>query len=192
MDFGLQTASIYSRLPKCIVINIFVSGVITESNRYHTHFKELNQEDRELLTQFSNFLKGKHCQVFASPFDLRLPNAGEEDEDTTNVYQPDLVVVCDQSKLKGTGYYGTPELVIEILSPITIRNDKIWKFNKYEMAGVKEYWVVEPEGKFVTVFKLQENNRYGRPEAYIESDEIRVSIFPELLIDLESVFMAIR
>lgn len=146
---------------------------------------------RELLTQFNNYLKDKSCQVFASPFDLRLPEANETDEETTFVIQPDLVVICDKDGLKGTGYYGTPSLIIEISSPSTMRNDKIWKFNKYEKAGVKEYWIVEPEGRFITVFTLQENKRYGRPESYTESDKIKVSIFSDLTIDLASVFDSI-
>ena len=146
---------------------------------------------REFLTQFNNYLKGKPCQVFAAPFDLRLPEANERDEDTTFVVQPDLLIVCDKEGLKGTGYYGTPTLVIEISSPSTIRNDKIWKFNRYEKAGVKEYWIVEPDGKFVTVFTLQDNKRYGRPEAYTETDKIKVTAFPELIIDLAPVFVSI-
>ncbi len=144
-----------------------------------------------LLSQFYNFLSGKSCQVFAAPFDLRLPEGSEKDEDTIFVVQPDIVVVCDKSGLKGTGYYGTPTLVIEISSPSTTKNDKIWKFNKYEKAGVKEYWIVEPEGKIISVFTLQENNRYGRPESYTETDKVKVTVFPELIIDLSPVFASI-
>ncbi len=144
-----------------------------------------------LLSQFYNYLLGKTCQVFASPFDLRLPEGNEKDEDSTFVLQPDILVICDKSGLKGTGYYGTPTLVIEISSPSTAKNDKILKFNKYEKAGVKEYWIVEPEGKIISVFTLQENNRYGRPEAYTETDKVKVSVFPELIIDLAPVFASI-
>lgn len=146
---------------------------------------------RELLTQFNNYLKEKPCQVFASPFDLRLPETNEEDEETTFVVQPDIIVVCDKEGLKGTGYYGTPTLVIEISSPSTARTDKIWKFNKYEKVGVKEYWIVEPDGKFISVYTLQSNNRYGRPETFIETDMIKVSVFPDLTVELKPVFETI-
>jgi Uma2 family endonuclease len=146
---------------------------------------------RELLTQFNNYLKDKPCQVFASPFDLRLPETNEKDEETTFVVQPDIIVVCNKEGLKGTGYYGTPTLVIEISSPSTARSDKVWKFNKYEKAGVQEYWIVEPDGKFISVFALLPNNRYGRPESYTETDMIKVSVFPDFTVDLKPIFETI-
>lgn len=143
---------------------------------------------RELLTQFNNYLKDNPCQVFASPFDLRLPETNESDEETTFVVQPDILVVCDKEGLKGTGYFGTPTLVIEISSPSTARSDKVWKFDRYEKAGVKEYWIVEPDGKFISVFTLLSNNRYGRPESYTEKDKLEVSVFPGFTVDLKPVF----
>jgi Uma2 family endonuclease len=145
----------------------------------------------EIYRQISNYLVDKPCKVFTSPFDLRIPEENEKDEDTKNVLQPDLVVICDKKGLKGTGYYGIPDLIIEITSPSTSRKDRLVKFNKYEKAGVKEYWIVDPEGKFVSVFTLQENKRYGRPELYCEKDKIKVSIFPDLVIDLGVVFEGI-
>lgn len=144
-----------------------------------------------LLSQFYNYLLGKSCQVFASPFDLRLLNKEEKDEDSSNVFQPDIVVICNKDGLKGTGYSGTPTLIIEISSPSTTRNDRVLKFNKYEEARVKEYWIVEPDGKYISVFTIQEDNRYGRPESYTEEDKVPVSVFPDLLIDLASVFSTI-
>lgn len=145
---------------------------------------------RELMLQFGGYLRNSQCQVFAAPFDLRLPEIEEkvDDQDVTNVHQPDLLVVCDKSRLKGTGYYGIPSLVIEILSPSTVRNDRLLKFNIYEKFGVKEYWIVEPDAKLVSVFVLQDNNRYGRTELYTETDNVTVSIFPDLVIDLSKIF----
>lgn len=111
------------------------------------------------------------------------------DEEISNIIlQPDIVVVCDQSKLRKTGYFGVPDLIIEISSPTTARQDKLVKFNKFEKAGVNEYWIVEPDTKLVSVFTLQDNNRYGRPELYTEIDNVVVSLFPDLLIQLSSVF----
>lgn len=143
---------------------------------------------RELTRQFSNYLLRKSCEVFASPFDLRLADAEVKDEDVTNVYQPDLVVICDKSQLKGTGYFGIPDLVIEIISPSTAKNDRLLKFNMYEKFSVKEYWIIEPDMKLVSVFILQDNNRYGRPELYTETADVMVSIFSDLVINLDTVF----
>jgi len=64
------------------------------------------------------------------------------------VVEPDITIVCDSSKLDEKGCKGSPDLVIEILSPSTGKNDKLIKFNKYEKAGVKEYWIVEPDQKW--------------------------------------------
>lgn len=142
---------------------------------------------RELLLEFGGYLRGKPCHIFGAPFDLRLPLAAEADEDATYVLQPDLTVICDKAGLKGTGYFGVPELVVEVSSISTGKFDKVSKFNAYEKAGVREYWIVEPEQKVVSVFKLQDG-RYGRPETYTEEDNISVGIFPDLAIELKRVF----
>jgi len=141
----------------------------------------------DLARQFANYLQDKSCRVFTAPFDLRIPEANEKDEETINVVQPDIIIICDNSRLKKTGYYGVPELIIEVVSPSTGQKDKIEKFNLYEKAGVKEYWIVEPDEKVVMVFTLEEG-RYGRPQMYSEEDKVKVSIFDDLVIDLKPVF----
>lgn len=79
-------------------------------------------------------------------------------------------------------------MVIEIISPSIARKDKVEKFNIYEQAGVKEFWIVEPHEKIVSVFTLQNNQRYGRPDMYTEEDQVKVTIFNDLVIDLNKVF----
>lgn len=143
----------------------------------------------ELTSQFNAVLKGTSCRVFAAPFDLCIPEKDERDEEISNlIAQPDITIVCDVTKLRKTGYFGVPKLIVEISSPTTARKDKLIKFNKYEKAGVEEYWIVEPENKLITVFTLQENHRYGRPNVYSEDDKIQVNICQDLLIDLKPVF----
>ena len=142
---------------------------------------------RELIIQFGNYLKGKKCSVFSSPFDLILTN--EEDKmDGKNVFQPDLLVVCDSSKLMGTGDTGIPDLIIEIVSPSTARSDKFYKFNMYEKFGIKEYWIIEPDIKLLSVFTLNKDDRYGRPELYSEVDKVKVQVLKNLEINLSDVF----
>ena len=142
----------------------------------------------ELLTQFRNYFRDKECTAFSAPFDLRLLENNESDEESTTVLQPDILVICDKSKLKGTGYFGVPALIIEIVSPASSKIDKLYKFNKYEKAGVKEYWIAEPDYKIVSVYTLQDTGKYGRPDNYSEEDTIDVKSFPDLKIDLNQVF----
>lgn len=142
---------------------------------------------RELIIQFGTYLKGKECKVFSSPFDLILTTE-EDEKESRNVFQPDLLVVCDKNKLRGTGYFGVPDLIVEIVSPSTARSDKFYKFNMYEKFGVKEYWLIEPEISLLSVFTLNEKNRYGRPEIYSELDTVKVNVLESLKIDLSQVF----
>jgi Uma2 family endonuclease len=143
---------------------------------------------RELLVQFATFLKAKKCEIFDAPFDVRLPAPGESDETTGTVVQPDLVVVCDPSKLDERGCKGAPDLVIEILSPDSVVRDMKEKFVLYERAGVQEYWVVYPAEKMVMVFHRGSNGAYGRPANYTSEDRVLVGVLPELEIDLATVF----
>jgi Uma2 family endonuclease len=143
----------------------------------------------ELLTQFNNYLKEKPCKVYPAPFGVRLPQGNEKsDKEITTVVEPDIVIVCDHSKLDDLGCKGAPDLIVEIVSPTSVKNDILKKFNRYEKAGVREYWIVEPNGKIISVFLLGDNARYGRPEIYSEEDNIKVNIFLDFTIDLKSVF----
>lgn len=144
----------------------------------------------ELYRQFANYLQGKSCRVYHAPFCVRL-DVEKNDSDIKNVVEPDITIVCDSSKLDEKGCLGSPDMIVEIISPSTGKKDKVTKFNKYEISGVKEYWVLEPEQKLVSVFLLQSNGRYGRPEMYTDEDKIKVSIFPELEIDLKAVFASV-
>jgi Uma2 family endonuclease len=142
----------------------------------------------ELFRQFANFLFGKTCEVYDAPFDVRLPEPGESDDDAQNVVQPDLVVICDPSKLDDHGCKGSPDLVVEILSPSTSRKDLKEKFLLYERAGVKEYWVVDPVAKTVMAFRQYIDSRFGRPDVYSEEDKAPVGVLEGLTIDLGLVF----
>ncbi|ABY95656.1 Uma2 family endonuclease [Thermoanaerobacter sp. CM-CNRG TB177] len=144
---------------------------------------------REIFTSFAVYLRGKQCEVFSAPFGVRFPSGNEKsDKEIKTVVEPDIVVVCDKSKLDDEGCKGAPDLIVEITSPSTASRDKIEKFNLYEKHGVKEYWIVEPDDKVVSVFILQENSRYGRPDVYTVGNKIKVSIFEDLEIDLKDVF----
>jgi len=142
----------------------------------------------QLFLQFGNFLSNSSCEVYAAPFDVRLPEGDEADEAITTVVQPDISVVCDPSKLDDKGCKGSPDLIVEILSPATARKDLKEKFLRYERAGVREYWIADPSGKTVTVFKRSDAGLFGRPDVYGEEERIKVGIFEDLEIDLQPVF----
>lgn len=141
-----------------------------------------------LFTEFSVYLRGKPCKVFLAPLDVILPKDYETEEDCQTVVQPDILVICDKTKLDSKKCKGAPDLVIEILSPSTSKKDMTVKFSLYERVGVKEYWIVHPLDKTIFVYKL-EDNKYARAEMYSAEDKIKVGIFEELEIDLTTVFL---
>lgn len=143
----------------------------------------------EVSRQIANHLSGQSCKIYPAPFCVRLTKDDKSpNEDITKVVEPDITIVCDPSKVDEKGCKGVPDMIVEIISPSSIKTDRIIKFNLYEKAGVKEYWIVEPDGKLVSVFLLQKTGRYGRPEVYSEEDQITLNIIPELTVDLSLVF----
>ena len=142
----------------------------------------------ELSGQLYKFLSDKPCEVYNAPFDVRFPEANESDEDIETVVQPDISVICDESKLDERGCRGAPDLIIEITSPSTISKDIKEKFYLYEQHGVKEYWIVYPLEKNVLVYKLASDGQYRKPEIYVDDDKIKVGILKGLTIDLALVF----
>ena len=89
------------------------------------------------------------CFPFISPVDVQL------DCDDKTVVQPDILVVCDRTKYKNGRVFGAPDLVVEVLSPSTRRKDMQLKMYKYAGAGVREYWMVDPEKKLVVQYDLE-------------------------------------
>jgi len=136
----------------------------------------------ELSSQLHAFLKGKPCKVFTAPFDVRLSANNRDD----TVVQPDLLVVCNQSKLDGKCCKGAPDMAIEIVSPSTAGRDRLLKFNKYLKAGVKEYWIVDPGSKTVTVHIL--NEEAYMTSVYGEDDMAPVNVLEDCKINLKDVF----
>jgi Uma2 family endonuclease len=142
----------------------------------------------DLTVQIGPYLKGKTCELYVAPFDVRLPAGDEKDEEVNTVVQPDLVVVCDPSKLDDRGCRGAPDLAIEILSPATAPRDHITKLALYEKHGVREYWLVHPTDKIVMVYRLGEGGKYGAPAVYSSEQEVKVGIFEDLAVDLKFLF----
>ena len=135
-----------------------------------------------LSLQLASFLKGESCKVFYAPLDVRL----NPDEGDDTVVQPDIMIVCDKSKIGMKGIRGAPDMVIEILSPSTAPRDKRVKLWKYSQAGVREIWILDPDIKTLQVFFL-ENGNYAA-KTYGERDNVTVEILEGCQINLEEVF----
>jgi Uma2 family endonuclease len=132
--------------------------------------------------------KGK-CEVYHAPFDVRLPLHGSTDDDKIyDVVQPDICVICDLSKLDDKGCIGAPDLIVEVLSPSTLKYDWNYKFNLYEAAGVKEYWIVDPIAKVANVFLLQPDGKYDLGTVYECGKNAPVHILEGLEIDITELF----
>ena len=135
-----------------------------------------------LYEQFKAFLKGKACEVYYAPLDVRL-NADTLDD---TVVQPDLMIVCDDSILDDAGIKGAPDMVIEILSPATADYDRITKFNMYLQAGVKEYWIIDPVTKSLAV-NILIDDRYIT-HVYANEETTPVHVLEGCTINLLEIF----
>ena len=130
------------------------------------------------------YFYNKPCKVFASPFDVVLKNKnGKED----SVVQPDLCVVCDPKKLAdGKRCQGAPDLIIEILSPGNSKKELKNKYELYQEAGVREYWLVHPQDEYV-IINVLENNQYRALPPFVDK-EVTSVIFPDLGLQTEDIF----
>ncbi|OPJ64216.1 Uma2 family endonuclease [Clostridium oryzae] len=142
----------------------------------------------ELLFRIRKYIevnKGD-CKVYPSPFDVVLKNDNEDAAYSRNIVQPDISVICDKSKLTDKGCTGSPDMIIEVVSPFNPNSDYIRKLNLYDQYKVREYWIVNPMEKTILVYRLDKNNQYAAPKAYTFNDKINVGIYNGLEIDFNT------
>ncbi len=113
------------------------------------------------------------CQVYAAPFAVYL------DESTNTYVEPDISVICDPNKLNDKGCNGAPDWIIEIVSPASKRMDYYTKLFKYRTAGVKEYWIVDPDKSRIIVYNFEQSTM----DEYSFTDSVKAGIYNDLLID---------
>ncbi len=143
----------------------------------------------ELFRQLANFLEGKQCKVYPAPFGVRLfERDGDSTEDIDTVVEPDISVICDRSKLDKRGCKGAPDMVIEVLSPSSLRHDRLVKLNLYQQAGVLEYWIVDPQNKAVQVFLRDDHDFLRICEEYGCGDVAKANVLEGCFIELSKVF----
>ena len=145
---------------------------------------------------FHRFLRGKPCVAFGDGVDVHL--------DEKNTFIPDVMIVCNQGIIHEDAIYGAPDLVVEVLSPSTMRRDRTVKMKKYAAAGVREYWIVTPGTKSIEVY-LNQDGTFELDEVYVDFTElelkamdeeerqavkwqIKVSLYDDLFVDVKEVF----
>jgi Uma2 family endonuclease len=135
----------------------------------------------EMYLAVAGFVRshGGACEVYIPPYAVYL-NA-----DNSTYLEPDLTVICDLAKSEDKGCVGAPDWVVEVVSPSSKRMDYLLKLFKYRTAGVREYWIINPEKRVVSVYSW--NDGYESVEMYSFTDEIPSGIYPDLKIRLADV-----
>lgn len=133
----------------------------------------------ELTARFHEYFMNKSCQAFVAPTDVKLSDA--------DIVQPDLLIVCDSEKLKGTHVEGAPDLIVEILSPSTAAFDRVRKMRLYAANGVKEVWLITPYPWLAEVFVL-DGKSYRLTQVCEKNDTLNSVTFPGLNILLSDIF----
>ncbi|MFM7327210.1 MAG: Uma2 family endonuclease [Bacteroidota bacterium] len=136
----------------------------------------------------SNYLSGSGCGLYPAPYDVILP--GENGLENT-VVQPDVCVICDQSKIHDRGCFGAPDLVVEILSPSSFKRDLDDKLRLYEHHQVQEYWTIDLSRKLVLVHCLGPNGKFLPPLLSVDDEVLRSQLFPGIALDLHTTFNSV-
>lgn len=128
-----------------------------------------------LYRKIADYIDSKHgsCKPYISPFAVFL------NEDDKNLVEPDISVICDPNKLNDKGCAGAPDWIIEVVSPGSRRMDYFTKLFKYRTAGVREYWIVDPDKNRITVYNFEAEDTGD----YTFSDSVKAGIYPDLSID---------
>ena len=133
----------------------------------------------ELFAAIREYINGNNgtCEVDIAPFAVFL------NEDDVNYVEPDISVICDSGKLTDKGCFGTPDWIIEVVSQSSRRMDYYTKLFKYRTAGVREYWIVDPEKNRILVYDFESENTGD----YTFSDSVKVSIHDNLYINFSNI-----
>ncbi|MFY7786487.1 MAG: Uma2 family endonuclease [Thermoflexibacteraceae bacterium] len=163
-----------------------LKGYIRQMSAPNRHHQTVSGN---LHREFATYFRGKSCRVFHAPFDVKLVKnpAGKTEKDIYTVVQPDICVICDRSKLDVQGCLGSPDLIIEIVSPSSTKTDVKDKFALYQENGVLEYWIARPSENTIEQFFL-ENDHYVFKGIYVKEETFSPILFPDLLINVEEVF----
>ena len=166
----------YEALPEDLRVEVF-DGVVYDMASPSQEHQTISME---LSTVLNTYIRGKKgsCRVFHAPFDVKLS------EQPLTIVQPDLMIVCDKDKLDGKRCNGAPDFIIEIVSPGNPADDYIRKLYYYKNAGVRDYWIVDPRRKNVTINFFEGNMLNVQ---YSFDSVIKVNIYDDLYINFSDI-----
>ncbi len=170
----------YSKLPNDTRAEI-INGAIYDMSPAPS---SIHQAVLKFLSgEFYVYLKGKTCEHFISPFDVFLNCEEANLKDCDTVVQPDLLVICDETKIIKQGCLGAPDFITEILSPSSKHRDYVTKLNLYMESGVREYWIVDPDKRKVTTYFFSAEKELIDMETYSFTQLVKSRLFDGLEID---------
>lgn len=179
-------------------IELLKGRIFKMSPAPNTNHQKLSNNISSMITWE---MKSFGCQIFAAPFDVRLPISDDiniskkyrnkakklPDGKIMTVVQPDICVICDDSKLDERGCVGAPDMVVEILSPGNTQREMKDKFEIYQEAGVLEYWLVEPNDEFVIVYQLDKGIYIGS-KPFTRDETVISKVLKGLTVAVNDIF----
>jgi Uma2 family endonuclease len=141
----------------------------------------------EIYIAAKKALRGTSCKAYVAPFDVRFPGKSAEDQDIITVLQPDVCVICDPSKIDRRGCIGAPDIVVEVLSPGNNAKELKNKYEIYEEAGVREFWVVSPQDQ-TFLQHIWEDGRFKLLPVKVPGDVVTSTVLPGFTLDLTDLF----
>ena len=146
----------------------------------------------QIFAKIKNELKGSMCLVFMENIDYKYSR------DNDDYLEPDLIICCDRSAIRGNSYYSTPKFVAEAISPSTVKRDRGIKKDIYESCGVEEYWILSPVERAVEIYYLESGNYILEQNYMLQNDkeeedyngdtEICLKAFPQIKMTLGEIF----